>query len=80
LSKHTVPHSKMTAAYPTPGWSQVPVDVSCEDCNGVPVLEGMTAEQIQTSYMWVRAHREPSCKACARTGRAPIPFSEVWGV
>ena len=66
--------------YPTPVWSQVPVDISCPDCSGVPILDGMTAAQIESSYMWVRSGRKPSCKACARTGRVPIPFSEVWGI
>ena len=53
------------------GASRLPHDLWCPSCNGRGYLNPNGDDET------AKAHTP--CTTCERTGRAPIPFSELWG-
>ncbi len=51
--------------------SPLPRDLWCPSCEGKGYLNPNGADET--------AKPNTPCTTCARTGRAPIPFSELWG-
>lgn len=53
------------------GASRLPKDLWCPSCDGKGYLNPNGADET--------AKANTPCTTCERTGRAPIPFSELWG-
>jgi len=54
-------------------WSRIPLGIACHSCQGLYINN---PESVDIRHWWVHSGGE-SCNHCNKTGRLPVPFSEV---